>query len=107
MTFGKEIGRNPEHGTLRDSWQTPPAVFAALDAVFRFTVDACADSDNHLVTSYWSVADDALEHDWSRERVFCNPPYSDVGPFLERAASAERAVVLAPITAVATRHFEA
>lgn len=34
--------------------------------------------------------------DWTGERVFCNPPWSNIRPFLALAAQAELAVLLVP-----------
>jgi phage N-6-adenine-methyltransferase len=56
-------------------WGTPPELFAALDAEFHFTLDACASSENAKVARYFTEADNGLEQDWGTERVFMNPPY--------------------------------
>ena len=47
----------PEH---RDSWQTPPEIFAALHQEFRFVTDVAASAQNHLLPVYFSEKDDAL-----------------------------------------------
>ena len=64
--------------SARDDWQTPPALFAALDAEFRFTCDAAASADNALCPVYFTRAEDALAHPWTG-RVWVNPPYGRVG----------------------------
>ena len=33
---------------------------------------------------------------WKGERVFCNPPWSNIAPFVELASTAELAVLLVP-----------
>ena len=33
--------------SAKDEWQTPPAIFEALDAEFGFTVDCAASTVNH------------------------------------------------------------
>lgn len=52
----------PEH---RDSWQTPPEIFAALDRDFRFVADVAASAQNHLLPVYFTEKDDALAQDWA------------------------------------------
>lgn len=58
-------------------WRTPPDLFAALDARFRFVVDACAADCNALCSRYWTEAEDALRQDWRQGGyVFCNWPFT-------------------------------
>lgn len=56
-------------------WGTPPAIYAALDQEFDFTLDAAASGSNAKHVRYLAKADDALALPWTNERVFCNPPY--------------------------------
>lgn len=58
-----------------DNWGTPDALFEPLHAQFNFTVDACASSSNAKLPRYWTAADSALDHDWTGERLFINPPF--------------------------------
>lgn len=64
--------------SARDDWQTPPALFAALDAEFAFTCDAAASAANALCPCYYTRDDDALAQVWTG-RLFCNPPYGRDG----------------------------
>lgn len=81
----------------KDCWRTPPEVFrCAVRTWGAFEIDAAAADHNHLVADYWTLADNALEQDWSGKRVWCNPPYSDIGPWVEKAATAEFCVMLVP-----------
>ncbi|WP_376748388.1 DNA N-6-adenine-methyltransferase [Pantoea septica] len=41
----------PEH---RDSWQTPPEIFAVLKCDFRFVADVAASTQNHLLPVYFT-----------------------------------------------------
>ena len=67
-------------------WQTPKALFAALDGEFHFTLDPCP---NH--------ATDGLSRSWEGQRVYCNPPYGrGVSAWLEKAREADLAVYLLP-----------
>ena len=61
--------------SVKLSWATPKSFFDSLDKEFKFTLDACASSDNAKCENYFSLKDDGLAQDWSGNVVFCNPPY--------------------------------
>lgn len=61
-----------------------PADFAPLAARFGFTVDAAATAHNARLPTYLTPADNALELPWAG-RIWCNPPYSDIGPWVAKA----------------------
>lgn len=74
-------------------WETPPHVFAALDAEFNFDIDLTADAGRKLKPLHFGpgspYGEDALKADWHMHgRVgYSNPPYGPfVGRMLERAA---------------------
>ena len=72
---------------LRDLWQTPLPLFSALDAEFGFYLDAAADKNNTLCSHYLPEKDNALNSDWqSYGSIWCNPPYSDIQPWVRKAA---------------------
>lgn len=56
-------------------WATPQDFYDKLDAEFHFTLDPCADDQNHKCEKYFTAEQDGLSQDWSDETVFCNPPY--------------------------------
>lgn len=71
----------------KDRWQTPIEVFAALDTEFGFYLDAAADHGNALCARYLTESDDALNSDWeSYGSIWCNPPYSNITPWVQKAA---------------------
>ena len=71
----------------KDRWQTPVEVFDALDLEFGFWLDAAADHNNALCASYLTEDDNALGRDWeSYGAIWCNPPYSDITPWIVKAA---------------------
>lgn len=83
-------------GPSRDNYETPPWLFKALDAEFGFTFDAAADQGNHLCDR-WTNDVEAVSFG-PEERVFCNPPYSNIAPFVKKAlASRALWVLLLPV----------
>lgn len=58
-----------------DNWATPKDFFDQLNAEFQFTLDPCADAENHKCTRYFTREQDGLLQSWAGETVFCNPPY--------------------------------
>jgi phage N-6-adenine-methyltransferase len=81
-----------------DDRRTPRDLWNELNDEFGFTLDAAASSANAKVPNYYTVADDGLAHSWKGERVWCNPPYSDIRPWVEQAGRecAELVVMLLP-----------
>lgn len=74
---------------IRDLWQTPPEIFAALHNEFRFSCDVAASATNHLLPFYFSEYDNALALNWADllpiSFAWCNPPYSDITPWVRKA----------------------
>ena len=75
--------------------------FRPLNDRFRFTIDVAASRNNTKVTGrYYTRADDGLALSWAGERVWCNPPYSVIAPWVEKAwaeaDTAELIVMLLP-----------
>ncbi|MBT1882966.1 phage N-6-adenine-methyltransferase [Enterobacter mori] len=76
----------------RDLWRTPPALFAALDAEFCFQLDAAAAPYNALCRKFITDEQNTLETPWADYLnvpgyVWLNPPYSDITPFVKKAAT--------------------
>lgn len=76
----------------RDLWRTPPALFASLDAEFCFQLDAAAAPHNALCRRFISAEQNTLETPWADYLiipgyVWLNPPYSDITPFVKKAAA--------------------
>ncbi|WP_060442513.1 phage N-6-adenine-methyltransferase [Serratia marcescens] len=70
----------PEHKDRRQ-------IFNALDVEFGFFLDATADDGNALCAHYQTEQDNALSIDWvSYGSIWCNPPYSDITPWMLKAA---------------------
>ena len=76
----------------RDLWRTPPALFASLDAEFCFQLDAAAAPHNALCRRFITAEQNTLETPWADYLsipgyVWLNPPYSDITPFVKKAAA--------------------
>lgn len=59
-----------------DEWRTPKSVYDALNTEFQFVYDPCPMDDQCL----W----DSLYLPW-KTPAFCNPPYSDIAKWVEKA----------------------
>ena len=76
----------------RDLWRTPPALFTSLDAEFCFQLDAAAAPHNALCRKFITAEQNTLETPWSDYLsipgyVWLNPPYSNITPFVKKAAA--------------------
>lgn len=80
-------------GPRKQEMTTPPSLFAGWDARWNFTLDGAASPKTALLPRFSSEAE---PRSWRGERVFCNPPWSGILPFVELAASADLAVLLVP-----------
>ena len=73
--------------------QTPLWLFRALDLEFNFALDAAALPETALCEKYLTPDIDALSVDWGdfispsvrSPWAWLNPPYSDIGPWVEKA----------------------
>jgi phage N-6-adenine-methyltransferase len=74
-------------GPLRDvdDRATTPEVFGPLNETYRFTLDVAAAPHNTKCARYFTADTDGLEQSWEGESVWCNPPYSDIAPWVEKA----------------------
>lgn len=78
--------RQMKHNDIRC---TPPelvAEVAELIGVEKFTLDVAASPNNAVAETYYALenGEDGLILPWSGH-VWCNPPYSDIGPWVESA----------------------
>lgn len=68
-----------------DDRRTPDSLWLPLHEEFAFTLDAAASPDNTKCGRFFTVGDNGLEQSWVEDRVWCNPPYSDCGAWVEKA----------------------
>lgn len=82
-----------------DERATPQEFFDMLHRRFSFSIDAAALPYNCKLERFWSPEDDGLAQDWTGERIWCNPPFSDVRPWVQKAhesTTADLVVMLLP-----------
>ena len=73
-----------------DTWLTPPSVIAALG---HFDLDPCGHPLSSTAKHLIILPDCGLEAKWFG-RVWLNPPYSNVGEWLEKLAYHGRGIAL-------------
>lgn len=76
---------------LVDDRALPQHDFEKLNERFRFTVDAASSIENRKLQRHWTIAENGLQQSWSGERIYCNPPFSDIAPWVAKAWSEQRA----------------
>lgn len=92
-----------------DEWATPEEIFNQLDDEFHFNLDPCASDTNYKCDKYYTAENDGLSQDWGGNRVFCNPPYSEIDKWVEKSYRESRhdntLVVLLIPSRTDTRYF--
>lgn len=68
-----------------DDRATPPELFDPLNERFRFTIDVAALPHNAKCERYFTPDDDGLARSWAGERVWCNPPHSNLRAWVSKA----------------------
>jgi phage N-6-adenine-methyltransferase len=82
-----------------DNLATTPEMFGPLHERFRFTIDVAALPHNAKLPRFYTPEQDGLKQSWAGERVWCNPPYSDLLPWVakaHRSRNADLIVMLVP-----------
>ena len=87
--------------SAKDDWRTPKELFDELNAEFHFTVDLCADNDNHLCNKWYTKENSGFNADLTGERVYCNPPYGrkSTADWIRKCASCNADIVVMLIPA--------
>jgi len=69
-----------------DDRGTDPVFFASLVERFgEFDLDVAAAPHNAKAERFFTREEDGLERWWDGNRIWCNPPYSDCGAWVQRA----------------------
>lgn len=70
-----------------DQWATPQYFYDELDREFHFTLDLCADENNHKCELYFDKQTNGLNQNWGGNQVYCNPPYGrEIGKWVEKCS---------------------
>ena len=78
--------------STRDDYETPDEVYDPLNEEFGFTIDVCADEDNHKCERWYGIGEDGLSYDW-QGICWMNPPYSDIKRWVAHASQQKCTVV--------------
>lgn len=91
-------GQSTLFSSSSDEWETPQDLFDSLNKIHKFTLDPCATKQNRKCKKYYSKRDNGLIHSWAGERVFCNPPYSQIKDWVKKCHDEDQAqtVLLVP-----------
>lgn len=79
---------------LRQMWGTPDDFYAATEAsVGKFDLDSCAVWTTTKCDVFIAPEDDGLSVRWTTrklQRIWCNPGFSDIGPWCNKAYNETR-----------------
>jgi len=73
-----------------DDWETPKEFFEELNKIYRFTLDPCCQESTAKCQKFYTKEQDGLKQSWDKERVFCNPPFSDIESWVMKASNEMR-----------------
>jgi len=88
--FGPDIDTTDEV----DDRGTPRDFFDLWNKEFNFTVDVAASPANTKCARFYTVKDDGLSQDWTGETVWCNPPYSNIEPWVRKSLDSDATTVM-------------
>jgi len=80
-----------------DERYTPRALISELHARHRFTIDVASDPRSpaaKIIGRFWTRQDDGLLQRWDGERVWCNPPFLSIAPWVAKAWRSRAEVVM-------------
>lgn len=65
--------------------ETPPDFFEFWNRRLAFSLDVCASKENAKCRNYFTEKENGLIQPWGGFRVWCNPPYSHIGDWVDKA----------------------
>lgn len=106
----QQVAKRGAVDQVDDRW-TPLNLWIPWNDRWQFTIDAAASHENHLCDRYFTLEDDGLSQSWACERVWCNPPYSDMRSWVEKAraemsSGCELVVMLTPANRTEQRWWQ-
>lgn len=85
MSHRNRNGLSVHFSSDRNDWSTPDDLFAELDDIFHFDLDACATNANAKCDRFYTPEQDCLRLPWTGT-VWMNPPYGrEIGAFMRKA----------------------
>jgi phage N-6-adenine-methyltransferase len=81
----QQVGKRGPRPEIDDR-ATTPEMFGPLNDRFHFTIDVAASPANAKCERFYTTADNGLAQSWAGERVWCNPPYSNIVPWVAKAS---------------------
>lgn len=57
------------YSSKTDEWATPQDFFDQLNKEFHFTLDPCANDQNHKCEKFYTKEQDGLSKDWGAHRL--------------------------------------
>lgn len=91
-----------------NEWETPQEFFDKLNKEFHFTLDPCCRKDTAKCSKYYTIKEDGLRQDWSKDIIFMNPPYGGhTGDWIKKALEESRkgAVIVCLIVSSTDRSY--
>jgi phage N-6-adenine-methyltransferase len=85
----QQVGKVGAKDTV-DERITPDWLWKQLHHEFAFTLDAAANERNAKLPRFHSLESDGLAQHWKNDRVWCNPPYSDITGWVRKASIEHR-----------------
>lgn len=93
-----------------NEWATPDYAFDKLKKRFNFTLDPCCTKETARCKKFFTIKEDGLIQDWSKDISFVNPPYGrKIGLWVKKAyeESQKGGIVVMLIPArTDTKYFE-
>lgn len=82
----QQTGARGARDDINDRGTTPELLAEVIELGYGpFTLDVAAADHNAKCARYFTLTDDGLEQSWAGETVWCNPPYSDIHPWVAKA----------------------
>lgn len=75
-------------GRDHTDWQFAPSLYRSYDLRYGpFDIEACSNSSgsNALCPAWWSPSDSYTQHQWSRKKIWCKSPHSDISKVSDKA----------------------
>jgi phage N-6-adenine-methyltransferase len=88
---GSKIVNHPQQVKVRgaddsvDERITPADLYASFNARYGFTLDVAASGRNAKTQRFYDRPLDGLKQAWAPDRVWCNPPWSNLSAWMFKA----------------------